>query len=268
MGIIDAHLHVMEHPSLDGEFNLAKLDIFKAFRNLSMRVADAGLDKAIVHILDEKVIMDESVYNSFLKCNNQNLFFSIRLPSNIDNLEEFLQKANISGIRGIKILPYEDYITEDKYDYYLYACKMAEKLGFIITVCCTYGSKYIYEVNNLALAKHIADNVNTTVVLAHAGGARVLDAMSIALDLDNIMMDLAFSLSYWKESTVIQDIAFCIKKVGAERFLFGSDGPHIGIEEAINVADTFLDANNFLVEDKNKIFYENAQNLVEKFWKA
>lgn len=267
MKVIDSHLHVLEHASIDGEMLLTRHGLLKdIFNSLSLRVNEYGLEKALIYVLDESLILNDDNYDNLLRCKHENLFLSIRVPNKIVDMEEFLKKACNANIRNIKILPYEDYITEDKYDYYLNASKIADKLGLFITVCCTYGSKHIYEINNLTLAKLIAENVNTTVVMAHAGGARVLDAMSIALDIDNIMMDLAFSLSFWEGSSVMQDIAFCIKKVGADRILFGSDGPHLNVKQTIDVAKDFFNQYNFSDLDKENMFYKNADRLIKKYW--
>ena len=67
-------------------------------------------------------------------------------------------------------------------------------------------------------------------------------------------METSFSLNYWIGSSVEQDIAFSIKKLGVERWLFGSDAPFIEIERAIKEQLNFFDKWKFSEKEIEKIF--------------
>jgi predicted TIM-barrel fold metal-dependent hydrolase len=121
----------------------------------------------------------------------------------------------------------------------------------------------MYKYDNLKLVCAVADQVNNTPILVlHSGGNRVLEAMLIAAEKQNVFLETSFSLSYYKGSSVENDIAFAYKKIGVERVLYGSDFPYVSIQESINVHHQFLEKHSFSTNDIEKIMFKNAQSLV------
>jgi predicted TIM-barrel fold metal-dependent hydrolase len=76
------------------------------------------------------------------------------------------------------------------------------------------------------------------------------------LENPQLYFDSSFTLSYWKGSSVEQDFAFAIKKLGGDRVLFGSDYPYSDVGKELGLQNAFLDAHN--VEEEHKSFFFGA----------
>jgi hypothetical protein len=74
------------------------------------------------------------------------------------------------------------------------------------------------------------------MILAHAGGHRVLDACMVAKSNPNILLDISYSPVYFEGSNITRDFVFAIKKVGAQRVLYGSDFPEVRLDKALAAA--------------------------------
>jgi|GEM_PF-734163 predicted TIM-barrel fold metal-dependent hydrolase len=64
-----------------------------------------------------------------------------------------------------------------------------------------------------------------TLVLAHAGGHKVLDAFMVAKANPNVLLDTSFTLDYYRGASVEADLAFVVRRMHAGRVLYGSDFP-------------------------------------------
>ena len=49
------------------------------------------------------------------------------------------------------------------------------------------------------------------IIFYHAGGCKILDAFIIAEMWTNVYLETSFSLSYWKKSSIENDLNFVIK---------------------------------------------------------
>jgi hypothetical protein len=187
------------------------------------------------------------------------LLFDFRRDDYLDQVD----LAYDSGIRGIKFHSYVQQIEESCFSRIVDICNRASSKGMIISLDASYGSTKMYKYDNLKLVCAVADQVNNTPILVlHSGGNRVLEAMLIAAEKQNVFLETSFSLSYYKGSSVENDIAFAYKKIGVERVLYGSDFPYVSIQESINVHHQFLEKHSFSTNDIEKIMFKNAQSLV------
>jgi predicted TIM-barrel fold metal-dependent hydrolase len=67
------------------------------------------------------------------------------------------------------------------------------------------------------------------IVLAHAGGYRVLDAFMVAKSNPNVILESSFTLGYFAGSSVEQDLAFAMRCLPEDRAIYGSDYPEYEI---------------------------------------
>ncbi len=75
-----------------------------------------------------------------------------------------------------------------------------------------------------------------TLVLAHCGGCRALDAFMVAKANPNVVLDASLSLAYFAGSSLVQDVGFAIKHLWPGRTLYGSDAPEAGVSMAAYLA--------------------------------
>lgn len=251
MEIIDSHVHLYPTPNLDKECHISDEPIAELLYNLSQKIRDNNISRAVVYILD-------SDFNS--KSQNIEIPNNLMISTVVDIDGEYindLEKAFNNGVKIIKILPYEQNITKDKYFKVREIAEFAEEKGMVLTICSTYGSKLLYDSNGIELAAHIKKKVDVPIILAHGGGPKIFDAMTMALEYDDIFLDLSFSLKYWWNSSVIKDYAFAIKKLECKKCFYGSDYPFVSFNESIKYFSTFMDKYHFSDDDKNNILHSN-----------
>lgn len=76
-----------------------------------------------------------------------------------------------------------------------------------------------------------------TVILAHMGGHRVLDAYCVALAHPNVYLDLSWIVHLYGGSSVEQDIKFVVEKLApAGKIIFGSDFPIFNRKNTLPIA--------------------------------
>jgi predicted TIM-barrel fold metal-dependent hydrolase len=74
---------------------------------------------------------------------------------------------------------------------------------------------------------------NLTMVLAHAGGYKVLEAFLVAKTNPRVFLDVSFTPVYFKGSSAADDIPFLCQRLPEGRVLYGSDFPHVRLREAL-----------------------------------
>ena len=76
----------------------------------------------------------------------------------------------------------------------------------------------------------------TVVILAHAGGHKIIDAFLAAKACDNLLLDISFTPAYYSGSSVLKDIQFLLRRLPAGKLIYGSDFPDVGISESLHIA--------------------------------
>jgi len=257
MRLIDSHIHCFPEPDLSKEITLSEYPVNKYLKELSQKLKKNQIDEAVVYILDERVLL-----KSIEKPNNLILGCIIGIH---DKIGIFSDAASKKGIKIIKLLPYEQKITRDKFDRVIDLATYLSEKKMVLTICSTYGSKFLFDTNGPELAAYIKKYVDIPIILAHGGGPKVFDAMSLALSYDDIYLDTSFSLIYWSGSSVIQDFAFALKKLECERIFYGSDYPNIGFDESLTNFKDFLRTYNFSMEEEENLLFNNFCKFKQEY---
>lgn len=71
------------------------------------------------------------------------------------------------------------------------------------------------------------------LVLAHAGGVRLLDAFMVAKSNRNVFLEFSMTPVYFRGSTLVQDCSFVCDRLPEGRVLYGSDFPNVTIGESL-----------------------------------
>ena len=195
---------------------------------------------------------------------------NFNIPSNLifactvgvhDTYMKDLEEANKKGVKIIKILPYDQEITRIKYNNVLEIAEYLEEKRMLMTICSTYGSKLLYDTNGIELAVFLKKKTDIPIILAHGGGPKVLDAMSLALDYEDIFLDLSFSLKFWWGSSVMKDYAFVLKKLEFKRCFYGSDYPYVDFDESVRFFLQFAEKYGFSKDIQENILYRNFKEF-------
>lgn len=110
----------------------------------------------------------------------------------------------------------------------------------------------------LAYHRLAREHRDVTIVLAHAGGFRVMDAFMVAKANPNVVLEVSLTLRYFPGSSVEQDLAFVCRRLPAGRVIYGSDFPNIGIEESLATAKAI---GGLSEQQRTAFFGDTAQQI-------
>jgi predicted TIM-barrel fold metal-dependent hydrolase len=174
-----------------------------------------------------------------------------------------LERAHARGVAGLKFHPYLQRIVPNDYQEASALAREADRLGMFVMVCCSYGTRALERHDGVRLAARLADQVSCPIVMSHAGGRQVLDAMLVAADAPQVLLETSFSLPYYVGSSIETDFAFAMRKLGAARWMFGSDAPFVPLGEAITCTREFFDRHRFTLAETDQMFHDTAATLLQ-----
>jgi predicted TIM-barrel fold metal-dependent hydrolase len=178
------------------------------------------------------------------------------------DINDYIDNLVKCGVNAVMVNSYLQQIEDHDFNIVLKAFKYAESKGLIICIDGSYGTSKMYNYDNMKLACFIADNITQVpIVIVHAGGYRLIEAMALALDKKNVWLDTSFSLPYYENSSIETDFAFVLKKMNCERIVFGTDHPYIEFKEGLQKHINFFNKYKFNDESVEKILYSNAIKL-------
>lgn len=252
--IIDMHAHCLINADFKSEYCWYSNDYYKKFNDLSKIIAEKNIEKCLVYILDPKAV-------AMKKKNYNNLSFALMIDFRSKEVEETVRRAKKAGFLGVKILTYEQKVTETDYSKIWKMAREIEKQNMFLTVCSTFGTVNPKRHDALALVSYLLERgFKERLVLAHAGGSRIKEAILIADSAPNVYLETSFTSSYWAGTDVIDDIIIAIKKF-PERVFYGSDGPNISFDQAKK--DSMVIARGLKKNLQYNFFYNNANNFLK-----
>lgn len=258
--VIDMHLNPLEEPSGDRVAHVSRAEVDAAARAYRPRLAAASVRRAVLVVLSPGAFGDGETPPLELGPE----YAVAWAPDFRDaRAEERLERARAAGVAALKFHPYIQRITPSDYGRAETLARQAEQLGMFVMVCCSYGTRALERHDGVRLAAALAGAVNCPIVMSHAGGRQVLDAMLVADAAPQVLLDLSFSLPYYRGSSVEQDFAFAMRKLGPERWMFGSDAPFVPLAEAIAAAHRFFDDHDFDAAAVEQIFHGTAAALLQ-----
>lgn len=224
--MIDGHCH----------FDKKALSCEDAMRNLHEAASSAGVKKIILLNLPEPGFDNEPVIRNAAK--NHNGFFSVfpsLNPVDKSSCDE-LARLKASGAAGLKLHPRLHGYNIDSYEC-LSLLSVAAGLNMPVMADCFPDGRNIYLGNTPAAFARLAEKLpDLKIAIGHAGGHKVLDALMVAKYYKNVHLDLSYTLLYYRNSSVLNDITYAIKSIRAERIFWGSDYPDRPYEETVKLS--------------------------------
>lgn len=174
------------------------------------------------------------------------------IHASMDNILEEVEFIKNSGLKGVKIHPdTQQFNIDDErlfpmYDY------LQDKLPMMI-----HCGDPRYDFSHPRRLKRVLDNFpKLTVIGAHLGGWMLFDEALELLKDTSCFVDMCSSHMFMPEGLIKK----YINGYGADRVLFGSDFP---LWDPVKEAEYLINL-DIPYEQKEKIAYKNALNLLEK----
>lgn len=261
-GVIDFTMHLAGERSLNDATDLTRIDPHGRLEKLASEAQAAGIVAGNVMLLDTDLFRrgDNGLVTAILE---RGLTATAMVDPRDEDAAALLERAAESGCRGLKFHPYLLGLGTSDFPEAIALARHAERLGMWVAVCCSYGTIRVHDISGPRLvAALVRAGITAPVIALHAGGAAVLDVMSIALDAPTVLMETSFSIPYWNGSSVEQDLAFAMRKVGPDRCLYGSDHPHVKIHEAPDHLRRFMELHGFDDADIAKVLTRTARRIL------
>ena len=278
--IIDFHTHTF--PDAIAEKTILSLEgrsHTRAFSDgtvsgLSLKIKEAGVSLAVVlpvvtnPLKAEKINRAAALVNEETK--NTHVFSFGGIHPDTPNYKEELKLIKELGLKGVKLHPAYQQVAFNDIRYQRIVGE-AESLGLITVVHGGIDIGIAGEWASPRQTRLLYEAVKPQkLVVAHMGGWQLWSEVEDYLLETDLLFDTAFSLGdiayqddFPKESRVKQltkeKFAALVKKMGAERVLFGTDSPWTGHKEQIGL----IQSCPLTDEEKALILGGNAKKLLE-----
>lgn len=249
--IIDSHLHLDEN--FDGTCK-------GAVQELDRQLLEAKIDKAIVLHLETQPWTAEEVSKEINKSPRLKGFINVN-PMDSNSIGKLENGILNLGYIGLKLHPrLQRYSLKNSRVEEL--SKIAGKLNVPVLIDAFPDGTHLMQgfsplnYSNLALACP-----ETKFIWAHMGGHYVLDFMMLAKRLENVYMDLSYSLLYYKENSTINDIIYSMKSMKFNKIFYGSDYPDRSIMNSYKMSENILKRHGLNDIELGKVFFSNSNNF-------
>lgn len=247
--------------------SLSSQDVADASGYFVPQLERIGFDRAIMVVLSDAALDDlqtgsdpgASRLGAFAPKIIPALAIDFRRPDAVMRLE----RAHALGVSALKFHPYLQQIVPADFERAAGLAKEAERLGMFVMVCCSYGTRALGRHDGVRLTAALSEGVRCPIVMSHAGGRQILDAMLVAEEASQVVLDTSFSLPYYLGSSIETDFAFAMRKLGPARWAYGSDAPFVALEDSLAAMRRFLDAHRFAVKDIEQILHGTAAALLQ-----
>lgn len=263
--VVDMQLYPQVEPRWDELGKTTFDDLKEACESLATRFAELSISSGLMLILNPGFLESEdnvARFREWRRSAKPPLVFGCLLNFRDVASGVLLETARELGFVTLKLYPYFQRIEDSEFDAVARLGRQAEALGMYITVCCSYGTRALDRHSGVRLAAFLSERVKCPVVMAHAGGARMLDAFLVAEAADNIFLDTSFSLPYYLGSSVEQDFGFAMRKLGTHRWMYGSDAPFVDLKGSLEAVLGFLDRHGFSESQIEDVLHRTAEGIL------
>jgi predicted TIM-barrel fold metal-dependent hydrolase len=217
---------------------------------------EAGVDISVAHSIATKEKQTTIINDWVISIQSERIIPFGTIHPDFADWEREIVRLKEAGIKGIKFHPdYQGFFVDDKRMYPIYE-KTAEE-GLIALFHSGQDIAFPDIVRNTParFKKVLKDIPQLCVVGAHMGGHLMFDEVSEHLAGHNLYIDTSFA------HYILGDEAFTalVKKHGCDKVLFGSDSPW----DDAGVLFEIIDSLDFTTDEKEQIFYKNAQKLLK-----
>jgi predicted TIM-barrel fold metal-dependent hydrolase len=254
--IIDAHTHIHPNPQGFGPHKDA------AVNALVNNLKAAGIHKAVV------LAIEPDMGNDYVaeKCAEHTELIGFVSLNPLDkacfakNLRHYVGTGKL---RGVKMHPRRQGFTIEHLKQVVELVEQAAEYRVpILFDAFPYGETY-YKIQEVRLIHEVAQAVpQAHIIMAHAGGIHVMDALMVVKGNRNVVVDVSFTPFWFAGSTVYSDLVFVLRKLGADRILHGSDSPEVPVAKAVEDTLALCDQCGFNESDRELILSGNIKRLL------
>ena len=175
---------------------------------------------------------------------------------------EFVRREAEAGrIAALKVHSRLQKITEDDWETVVARLKIMPSHLPVIVDAFYYGSDLSCQPSLAGLVKLLSAFPDRRFVIAHSGGYRILEYFFHLREFSNCSYELALSLQYFDDSSVMQDLTKLIRFTDKSRILFGSDFPFASPRRQYETLREIGTALALSPADMDRILFSNAAEM-------
>lgn len=249
--ILDTHVH------LDDKFDGTAQG---AARELDRQLAEARVDRAVVLQLEIQPWSAEEVAEAISRYPRLRGFVNVH-PNRVDSEQLLRDGVEKLGYIGLKLHPrLQGFEIDDERTVRL--VQYAGELNVPVLIdAFPDGTHLMLGFSPLKYASLACRCPKTRIIWAHMGGHHVIDFMMLAKRLQNVYFDFSYSLLYYQDSSVPNDIVYAMRSMKFERIFYGSDYPDRTISASLEGTLKYLGCQGLNEKDLGKIMCMNAQDF-------
>lgn len=255
--IIDSHCHVAPEAERLGARQNASEEAF-------LKALDASpLDVAVLLPIEPVIPTGFVLKVAAKRPGRIACYGSVDPRAGFRSVGEFERQAAEHGVRGLKLHPRRQNIMHSDFPVLRALVEKAAGLGLPVLVdSFPYGKGALGD-ETLELIAALSESVpKARLIIAHMGGIRILEALIVARTSYSIYLDLSLIYSVYRNSHLEPDIFYAIRRIGADRCLYGSDYPDVGLSQAYEEMRSALERRAFSAEEMERIFGGTAGELL------
>ena len=178
------------------------------------------------------------------------------------NLAYVKEQLKTKAIQGFKVHSRLQQIAEADYEELYDAFQGMDADGLPVVFDAFYtGNQMEFQPNLNRIIDFARLFPKNTIIIAHCGGYRVLEYLQHLKNVNNIVFELSFSLSYLQYSSVFKDFQLLLRFADRNRIIFGTDFPYVDAKDQLQVFLRLADELNMNEADRDKILFGNACGL-------
>lgn len=263
MRVIDFNIHLPLDPQAEQERDTSSYDVRLSLSRIATSMKELSVVGGNLMVLDTD-FLDRDPRRVLDPLANMGLTCTLMIdPRRADAFDRIEQAVEL-GIVGLKYHPYMLNLAPHDYPRAIAVAQHAAARGMWTAVDCSYGTLQVFAINGVHLVAALLQALRTPVIALHGGGRLVLEVMALAMEAPHLLIDTSFSLPFWFGSSVEQDFAFAMKKLGAHRWLFGSDHPYVPMGEAIQDTLAFFTRHGFASSEIERVMAGTAEELFSR----
>ncbi len=255
--IIDSHCHV--HPQQDGLG--AKQD---ASAQAFLKELDASpLDRVVLLPIEPVIPTDFAFKVAAQRPGKIYCYGSANPADGTACVSAFEAIADRYPVCGLKLHPRRQGFSGKDFPAVKALVASAAGRGLPTLIdCFPYGAGALKD-DSLELIAALAEALpKASLIIAHMGGIRILEALIVARTSYTIYLDLSLVYSVYRGSHIEDDIFYAIRRIGPDRCLYGSDYPDVGLSDSYQAMREALDTRGFTAEDQEWIFGKTAETVL------
>jgi len=253
---IDAHVHVAPHKDDLGGRQDASVETFLAAFDAS------PLDRVILLPIEPCISTDFVAQAALHRPDKILILGSVDPHHGAEAVSRFdWMRAELS-VRGLKLHPRRQRIDMNLLPVLQELTSRAARYGLPLLIDSFPYGKTATTDTTLELIAALGERVpEAKIIIAHMGGLRVLEALNVARTNYTMFFDISLIYSVYRGSHIEQDIFYAIRRLGADRCLYGSDYPDAGLTQSYEDMRTALDQHGFGAADLDQVFGNTAAEL-------